>query len=126
MRFDKRGRTITAECWPRNVDVTAADAKQYPGWPVTVRQEDNYGRRAVAWLPELRVEGRTDPVVQVVREADSEVVYTIRVKGNTFRPKVFEGGSYTIHLSDGPLQKTLTKVTATEAQDADPITVRLE
>ena len=53
-RFNKRARTVTFECWPRNVDVTDPKAKQYPGWPLTIKQQDNYGRQAVAWLPTIK------------------------------------------------------------------------
>ncbi len=33
VRFNKPQRTIRMECWPRNVDVTAPDAKPYAGGP---------------------------------------------------------------------------------------------
>ncbi len=36
VRFDKAGRRVTVECWPFDVDPTTADAKQFPGWPVTI------------------------------------------------------------------------------------------
>ncbi|MBL8828611.1 MAG: alkaline phosphatase D family protein [Planctomycetaceae bacterium] len=36
VRFDKPARRVTIECWPFDVDPTAADAKQFAGWPVTV------------------------------------------------------------------------------------------
>jgi len=39
-------------------------------------------------------------VVQVIDEADGEVVYTIRIKGNAFRPKVFREGRYTVKVGD--------------------------
>jgi hypothetical protein len=41
-----------------------------------------------------------DPVVQVINEKDSEVVYTLRIKGNTIRPKVFEDGTYTVRVGE--------------------------
>ena len=34
--FDKEQQTVTFECWPREVDVRAADAQQFLGWPRTV------------------------------------------------------------------------------------------
>ena len=37
VRFDKRARTVTFECWPRDVDVSQPGAKQFLGWPRTVR-----------------------------------------------------------------------------------------
>ena len=36
VRFDVNTRKIVMECWPRNVDVTQPDAKQYVGWPITI------------------------------------------------------------------------------------------
>ncbi len=36
VRFDKAAGTVRFECWPRDVDVTAPEAAQFPGWPVTV------------------------------------------------------------------------------------------
>ncbi len=97
--FDKTKRTIEMECWPRNVDVTDPKARQYPGWPRTVTQMDNYGREAVAYLPTLKVRGMTDPVVQVIDDA-GEIVYTLRIRGREFRPKVFREGTYTIRVGD--------------------------
>jgi hypothetical protein len=37
IRFKKPTREVTFECWPRFADVTRPDARQYPGWPVTVK-----------------------------------------------------------------------------------------
>ncbi len=101
VRFRKPSRQIVIECWPRHVDVTDPKARQHPGWPITVRQEDNYGRRALHYLPELRISGRENPVVQIVDEASDEVVYTVRIKGDTIRPKVFKEGVYTIRVGEG-------------------------
>ena len=100
VRFNIPRRTITLECWPRGVDVTAADAEQYPGWPVTVGQLENYGRAAGAWLPTLAIRGTENPVVQVIDEATGEIIYTLRIAGTEFRPKVFKGGKYTIKIDD--------------------------
>ena len=36
VRFDKARGTVRFECWPRDADVTAAGAEQFPGWPITV------------------------------------------------------------------------------------------
>ena len=60
VRFDKRKRTITIECWPFLADVTRPGT-QFPGWPVTVSMLDNYARRPAAWLPLLRVRGCRSP-----------------------------------------------------------------
>ena len=100
VRFNKPRRTITLECWPRNVDATDPKTRQYPGWPKTIRQTDNYGRRAAAYLPTLKISGVEDPVVQVIDESDGQIVYTLRIKGRVFRPKVFRKGKYTVKVGD--------------------------
>ena len=114
VRFNKPSREITFECWPRNVDITDPKARQYPGWPKTIRQEDNYSRKAAAWLPELKITGQADPVVSIIDEKSSEVVYSLRIKGTSYRPKVFSKGSYTIRVGEGKRMKTLEGVHSLE------------
>jgi len=118
IRFDTKTRKITMQCWPRGVDVTADDAQQYPGWPITIDQLDNYGRTATAWLPTLEIEGMSDPVVQVIDETYGDVVYTLRIKGSRFQPKVFRDGPYTIKVGEQPDgMKTFEGVRATAKND---------
>ncbi len=112
VRFNKRTRTITFECWPRGCDLNSPNCKQYPGWPITIHQEDNYGREAQAYLPTLNFPNTTDPVVQVIRESDGDIVYTLRVNGRSFRPKVFQDGTYTIHIQSDGEQVTYTGIQA--------------
>jgi phosphodiesterase/alkaline phosphatase D-like protein len=120
VKFDKRNRTIRMECWPRYADPENPDHQQYLGWPKTIRQLDNYGRAAAAFLPELDIQGIEDAVVQVVEEANGETVYTLRIRGSRFRPKVFQKGSYTLRISDPDrgLEKTLPSI-QTVAADSD-------
>ncbi len=108
VKFDKKKREITIECWPRNVDITDRKTKQYPGWPRTIKQQDNYSRKAAAYLPTLKVSGLKDPVVQVIDEANGQVVYTLRIKGTSFRPKVFKAGKYTVRIAEPDTGKTKT------------------
>jgi hypothetical protein len=127
VRFHKRTRKITIECWPRFAD--PRDPKtggQYLGWPKTISQLGNYGREAAAWLPPLQVEGMTDPVVQVVAEADNEVLYTLRILGTSFRPKVFAPGTYTVHVGEQgtPRMRTLKGLRASKDRRVPPVTVR--
>ena len=99
-RFEKKTRKITLEIWPRWVDPAKNGAKPYFGWPVVLHQQDNFGKKAAAWLPEIRVSGMTDPVVQVIREDTGAVVYTLRIAGTRFQPKVFAPGFYTLKVGD--------------------------
>ncbi len=98
IRFRKSDRTITFECWPRRADLAQGDAAQFPGWPIKIRMLDNDGRKPWGYLPELIFEDRSDPVVQVIREGDGEILYTRRIQGSRFRPPVFGPGTYTIRV----------------------------
>ena len=107
VRFDKTTRKITIECWPRGVDVTQPDAQQYPGWPITIDQLDNYGRRPLGWLPEIEAPtGMTNPVVQVRDERNGELVYMLRTTSARFKPWVFAEGTYTVHIGEPPSRMT--------------------
>ena len=115
-RINKKTRDVTFTCWPRNVDVTAKDAKPYPGWPFTFNQLDNYGRKAIAYLPSLQI-NKSNQVVQIINEKSKEIVYTIRIKGTTFRPKVFTDGSYTINVGEGTSLKSFKGIKALNKQE---------
>jgi hypothetical protein len=95
-RFNRFTREVSLEAWPRWADPEAGD-RPYPGWPVRFRQEDGYGREPWGFLPTLVVEGTIDPVVQVV-DPDGEIVYTLRIRGDRFTPRVFEPGRYTVRV----------------------------
>jgi len=98
VRMNKQDRTITMECWPRYAD--PVKDSQYEGWPKTISQFDNYNRKAFAYLPAIKVEGIENPVVEIVDEQTSEVVYSLRISGNEFKPKIFEQSSYTVIVKD--------------------------
>ncbi len=100
VKFNRKTRKITMECWPRNVDITAADVKPYPGWPRTIDQLDNYARQPVGFLPTLAISGMVNPIVQVIDEETSEIVYTLRINGTRFRPKVFKRATYTLKVGE--------------------------
>ena len=124
--FDKKDRTITFNCWPRNVDVHVAE--QYPGWPITIDQLDNFGQQPVAYLPEVIVDGATDPVVQVIEEKTGQILYTLRIQGNRFQPWIFRSGRYTVkvgkeHLGDQAEQKIFRGLTGSVARNLPKIKV---
>ncbi len=102
VHFDKHERTMRYEVWPRMVDARAPGAEPYEGWPVERTQQDQYGREARAWLPTIVVEGMQHPVVQVIEEATGDVVYTLRIRGTRFTPKVFKPGYYKVVVSGQP------------------------
>lgn len=115
-RFNKLDRTIRVECWHRFADVRDGDAAQFPGWPITVKMEDNDGRTPVGYLPEIVAADGDRPVVQVIHEASKEILYTVRAKSNRFRPPVYAEGTYTINVGKGrPDARSFTGQTASDA-----------
>lgn len=95
LRLNKDKLQIKIDCWPRWADPTGPDTHQFKGWPKTIDMAENYGRDAVAYLPTIKVQGMEDPVVQVVKES-GEILYTRRIRGTSFQPKVFAEGTYTV------------------------------
>jgi len=125
VRLNSRTRKITLECWPRSADVSAPTAQQYPGWPITIDQLDNYGRQAVAYLPTLVLHGTPNPVVQIIDESNGEIVYTLRIKGNRFTPKVFKKGRYTIKVGEGEAVKVLEAIETMSDGSEQELVVKL-
>jgi hypothetical protein len=122
VRFDKRTGQVTFECWPR-----FSDGQQFPGWPITVHTDDNDGRKPVAWLPELVIDGSDRVVVQVIDERRAEVLYSRRVTGSRYQPAVFAEGSYTVKVGrDRPDFVSVTGLAAFARKEAaGTLTVRL-
>ncbi|MDR5729231.1 MAG: twin-arginine translocation pathway signal protein [Terriglobia bacterium] len=93
-------RKITITEWPRWVDPSKPGAKPYGGWPITIDQIDN-GLRGAEWqLDLIETPGFRDPVVQVQDEASGEIIYTLRINGESFTPLVRNPGIYTVLAYD--------------------------
>jgi len=103
--FDKQDRKIIINCWPRQINPQTPNAKQFIGWPIVIDQMDNYGLEAVAFLPTLKVTNLSNPVVQIIDVDTADIIYTIRINGSQFRPKVFKQGYYTIRIGDPDVSK---------------------
>jgi len=100
LRFDKSARTVGVECWPYDADPTRGDA-QYQGWPITLDFDDLDGRKPVAWLPDLKIQGASDPVVQVIDQGSGEIMKITRAHDGFYRPGVFEKDTrYTLRVGD--------------------------
>lgn len=122
--FNKAKRTIHTECWPRYVDPREKPEGQYPGWPVTVLQSENYGRKAEAWLPEIKVTGPKDQLIEIIDEETQEMVYSLRIKGNSFKPKVFAEGLYTIRVGEpGTSRMTVKHKVQAKGENSDVLIV---
>lgn len=100
IKYNKPNRTITFECWPRNVDITNPASKQYEGWPITISQFDNFKIQNGFELPTLKL-SKENQVVTVKNGNTGEVVLSVRIKGAEFQPKVLSLGAYTIEVGEG-------------------------
>ena len=122
VRLNKRTREIEMECWPRNVDVTDPAAKQYPGWPLTISQFDNYNPRSWGELGELTFDIE-DPVVQLIDAESNEILYTVRTSGKTFSPGAPKGKTFIVKAGKDSPDTTVSK----EAKvGSKPLTVTLQ
>lgn len=113
VRLNKPKGTITMECYRLQIDANNLKPEdQFPGWPRTIHYTENDGRKGVAHLPKLRVNGVNNPVVQVVREGGNgqgDILYTLRIRGQEYQPRVFaKEGTYTVHVSDPDAGKRQT------------------
>lgn len=121
VRLNKKTREITMECWPRNVDITSSDAEQYPGWPLTISQFDNYNPPSWGKLGELTFDVE-NPVVQLIDADSGEILYTVRVNGKSFTPAAPKGKSFDIKAGKDRADKVVAEGTKVGGQ---PIQVQL-
>ena len=122
VRLNTKTREITMECWPRNVDITQASSKQYPGWPLTISQTDNFDPPSWGKLGELTFD-IDNPVVQLVDAANNQVIYTLRIAGRSFTPHAPKTGTYFVKAGkDAP--ETVVVTNAKVGSDA--VNIRLK
>jgi hypothetical protein len=122
--FRKDTREIEMANWPYYAD--PEKDKPFPFWPVIINQADNYGRAAAGWLPEIKVEGFADPVIRVIREYTGELIYSLRISGNSYQPKVFEVGNYRIEVGDpdSNIWKSAQKQYPTQFKEREPLIIK--
>lgn len=125
-RFNKRNRKVTFECWPRFSDVRDGDQAQFAGWPITIEQEANDGRKVEGYLPEYVFDDGQDYVVQVIEETSGEILYTTRSSNGRFQPKVYSKNRHTVRFGRSkPDAKSLTNIEPTSRAQAKRISLSL-
>lgn len=117
-KFNKNERTITAECWPRDADLSKPGAKQFKGWPKVIQQTDNYN--PASWIKLNTITfNKTNPVVQVVDQKSNEILYTLRIEGKTFAPHIPKGRTFTIKAGLDSAEKTITSSTELKSKNIE-------
>ena len=95
--FNKRERSIHLAVWPRwaSINLPTPDNQPFEGWPITIHQLDNYGRKIAGYLPEVAVSGYE--IVQIIEEGSRELLYCFRPSQGVFKAPVFDASkSYTL------------------------------
>ena len=100
IKYNKPNRTITFDCWGRNVDIMDPKTKQYKGWPITISQFDNFNPRKSFLLPILEL-SKENQVVTIRKSTTREIISSVRINGKTYQPRVLSLGSYTIEIGEG-------------------------
>ncbi|BCX48830.1 cell wall associated biofilm protein [Haloferula helveola] len=116
-RVNKTTREFTFECWPLHVDPDEpSTGSQFADWPQTFAQTDNDGRTPTGYLPAVDTQWRKNAVVRVYDESSGLLVNAMRVRGNLYRPPVYDNGTtYRVEIAydDEPLSETRLAQTAT-------------
>lgn len=111
--FDTVERTIKMEAFRFLAQLDSkSEENTYPGWPLTINQLDNDGRRAFGYLPQLKM-SKPNQLVKIINEDSGELVQAIRVKGSHYTPSVYALARYTIVVGEGDNQEEITNVEIT-------------
>lgn len=111
IKFVKPSREIVVECWPRNVDIESG--AQFPGWPITLKQEDHYSMRESYQLPKL-IFKQEEPVITILHSESKEVISSLRINSKTYQPSVPSQDSYDIIVQQGDEKQTFEAITPTK------------
>ena len=107
VKFHKIEQEISMESWPiyENMTSDIASYETHNGWPVTVSVDQQYNRKPLGFLAPVKIKKKSF-IVRVRKEPSGELVYARRVTKGTFRPKVFEMGSYRVEVGEPGNWKT--------------------
>jgi hypothetical protein len=121
--FNTISREIRSEAYRFKYDpADQSSSEQFPGWPITIGQLDNYGKPPTGYLPQITVNGIIDPVFHLIDTIDNSTIYILRIRGNTFRPKVYSDHPHQIKIGDPELDRWRL-VTAEELQTKEKIVI---
>lgn len=124
--FDQKERSIKIDSWRFIADVENPDPvrDEFPGWPLTISQYDNYGLGAKVRLPAIKV-NESDQLIRVYNAESGELLYVTRIKGNTIQPLIRIKGKFNILIGEGSRTKELTGILPLSGQAEKLIEVNL-
>ncbi len=113
VEFDKAERNIVVHSYHFLADPENPGADdEFAGWPYTLNQFDNDGRKAVGHLPQIEIKGIKNPVIFVDNEKTGELVHAVRILGTSYSAPVYSNDTYTVTVGDPDkaLWKTVTSL----------------
>lgn len=117
IHFDTLKRSMQMEAFRFLADKNSPKPDdQFPGWPLTINESDNDGRKPVGYLPRL-VLSQTDQLVKIIKDDSKELVKVIRIKDKEFEAPVYENVRYTLIVGEGKLQKTIEGIAIAKSKD---------
>ncbi len=123
--FNTAERTITIDAIRFLADKEKpAQNDRFPGWPLTISQLDNDGRKPVAYLPNLKM-SKPDQVVKVTNEKNNELINVFRIKGTSYQPAIFIDGTYTVIVGEGKNSKELKGIKSSSIKSDKVIKVNI-
>lgn len=118
--FNTKERTITFHSLPRSEEVAGRlKGGEYPGWPVTVKAEQNDGRKPTGELARVVVKGEAAGVLPVVKvyNPDGSLQWAQRMASTSFTVPAYAQGEHTIKIGSGThTWKTLKAKPAAKAE----------
>ncbi len=99
--FDQVSRDIKIDAWRFLADVENPNPirDQFPGWPCTISQYDNFGEGAKNYLPIIEV-NEPNKVIEVRKTSTNDLIRIFRMKGNSMQVKLHHSGTFTIKVND--------------------------
>lgn len=123
--FNTLERTIKLEAFRFLADKDKPkEDDQFPGWPLTISQTDNDGRKAVAYLPRIEV-NKPGQVVKIINENNHELINVFRMKNSAYQPEVYREGTYTLIVGEGQQVKEIKDIRSTGEKSEKVIQVKI-
>jgi hypothetical protein len=121
--FNTDERTIKMEAFRFLADKDTPTGKdQFPGWPLTVSQTENDGRKPLGYLPRLEM-NKPRQVVKIINEKNQELINVFRMKNSECQPRIYQDSTYTLIIGEGEQVKKLNGIKSTREKSGKVIQV---
>ncbi len=124
--LDQNARTIKIDAFRFKADVENPNPvkDEFPGWPLTISQFDNFGKGAENVLPEFEV-NQPDQVIEVRNANNNELIRAFRMKGNSVQVKLFHPGTFDVKIGEGKKVQEFTGLSTQKGDNPKLISVEL-